>query len=126
MKGGPWPPFLTLGYRAMSDSKTAKIAELNDLLRTTFLTGVVRLTSGIVGLTDAAQEEVFTAVRNFTAFTPDNDPYGEHDCAVLHASGDRIIFKIDYYDPTFTFHSEDPADPKRTRRVLTIMLAAEY
>jgi hypothetical protein len=45
---------------------------------------------------------------------------------VLEVEGERIIFKIDYYDCTMSRHSPDAADPERTERVLTIMLASEY
>jgi hypothetical protein len=40
--------------------------------------------------------------------------------------GNRIFFKIDYYDETLTVHSPDPSDPKVTKRVITIMQAEEY
>jgi len=40
--------------------------------------------------------------------------------------GHRILLKIDYYDPTLSWLSEDPADPAKTRRVLTVMLSHEY
>ena len=38
----------------------------------------------------------------------------------------RVFFKIDYFDPTMTSASADPADPTATVRVVTIMLADEY
>ena len=37
-----------------------------------------------------------------------------------------LYWKIDYYDLAVEFGSEDAADPKRTLRVLTIMLREEY
>jgi hypothetical protein len=65
-------------------------------------------------------------VRRFSEFGPDNDPHGEHDFGVFEHDGHRFFFKIDYYDPDLRFGSEDPTDPEKTTRVLTIMLAEEY
>jgi Protein of unknown function (DUF3768) len=38
----------------------------------------------------------------------------------------KIFWKIDYFAPDMESGSADPADPKQTVRVLTIMLASEY
>jgi hypothetical protein len=62
----------------------------------------------------------------FNNFTPDNDPYKEHDFGRFEAGGRTFIWKIDYYDKSMTLGAEDPADPERTTRVLTIMLAEDY
>ncbi|MEO4045364.1 DUF3768 domain-containing protein [Hoeflea sp. CAU 1731] len=103
------------------------IAGLNDLFRQTFLTGKVVMTAGIAALPDHVREEIITKVRAFDDFSEDNDPYGEHDFGALDQPGaGKVFWKIDYYDPTLTKGSEDPADPKQTRRVLTILLAEEY
>lgn len=103
------------------------IAGLNDLFRETFLTGRVLLTDGIRSLPDDVRQAIITKVRTFDAFTPDNDPYGEHDFGAFDQPGaGKIFWKIDYYDVDFRCHSPDPVDPKVTRRVLTIMLAEEY
>lgn len=103
------------------------IAGLNDLLRITFLTGKVVLTEGIRSLPTELQSEVLTRVRSHNDFSPDNDPHGEHDFGAFDIDGaGKVFWKIDYYDPGLTMGSEDPADPSRTTRVLTIMLAEEY
>ncbi len=100
---------------------------LNDLLRTTFLTGRVVMTEGVRALPTAARDEIVTKVRTFDGFDAGNDPYGEHDFGAFDQDGvGKVFWKIDYYDPTLIMGSEDPADPKRTARVLTIMLAEEY
>ena len=103
-----------------------RIAFLNDMLRTTGVGGRVMVTPGITALDDAERERVVAAVRTFTAFNADNDPYGEHDCAVIMIGTSCVMWKIDAYDVTWQFGSPDPADPRVTRRVLTIMLASEY
>lgn len=111
----------------MSTTRTATIARLNDELRRTFTTGDVMLTTGICALPPAQLRAVLARVRHHDDFTPDDDPHGERDFGAVDLEGlGRIFWKIDYYDPTLTFGSEDPADPARTRRVLTIMLAEEY
>ena len=104
-----------------------RIADLNDLLRTTFLTGKVVMTEGIADLDEAQRSQVVEAVQTFRHFTPDNDPHGEHDFGSFDVNGvGRVFWKIDYYDLAYSYHSEDAADPTKTRRVLTIMLASEY
>ena len=72
------------------------------------------------------QELILAKVRNFSQFTPDNDPYGEHDFGAFDHGGERIFWKIDYYDIELEHGSPDPADPEVTTRVLTILLADEW
>ena len=66
------------------------------------------------------------ACRPPADFTEDNDPHKEHDFGAFEHEEQRFFWKIDYYDRDMIFGSEDPADPKATTRVLTIMLAEEY
>ena len=108
-----------------TDSYAEKVARLNDKLRTTFKGGSVCMTAGINALPEPLRLRVFERVRKFEAFSPDNDPYGEHDCGVIEVDDTTVIWKIDYYDLTFTVHSDDPTDNSVTGRLLTIMLAEE-
>ena len=102
------------------------IQKLNDRLRKTGAGGQVLITDGILQLGLGISQKVLEQVAGFDQFTPDNDPWGEHDCASLEVEGQKVIWKIDYYDKRMEFLSPDPADPKVTCRVLTIMLASEY
>jgi Protein of unknown function (DUF3768) len=115
----------TRGERTM-DPRTARIRALNDRLRTAGLGGDVVLSGGVAALPGPVLVAVMAAVQAFDRFSPDNDPFGEHDCAALEVDGRRVLFKIDYHDAGLRGGSPDPADPGATRRVLTIMLAEEY
>ncbi len=100
--------------------------QLNDDLRVNRNGGSIVITAGIAGLGPSLVNRIMAAVSAFTAFNEDNNPYGEHDCAVMTVDKIKIIWKIDYYDCRRRSHSPDPMDPSVTSRVLTIMRADEY
>jgi hypothetical protein len=103
-----------------------RIRDLNDAFRRSFAGGKVMTTAGIAALSDAARAKVFDEVRKFDAFTAENDPHDEHDFGTFEVDDRKFFWKVDYYDAAMEFGSEDPADPTKTTRVLTIMLASEY
>lgn len=108
------------------DTRRAAIARLNDRFRSTGIGGQIFLTAGVAGLPEGELNEIVGAVRCFDDFTPDNDPYGEHDFASLVVAGLRIIWKIDYYPPDGSSRDADPQNYATCKRVMTIMLAEEY
>jgi hypothetical protein len=103
-----------------------KIRALNDAFRRTMIGGRVMMTAGVDALSNVNKALLLEKVREFDAFTDDNDPHGEHDFGAIDFLGQKFFFKLDYYDATLTSGSEDPADPAKTARVMTIMLAEEY
>lgn len=111
----------------MSNNTTNKIANLNDLCRKAMgVAGKLVQTSGISALPEADQSAIREKVETFDAFDADNNPHGERDFGAFDHARQRIFWKIDYYDRTLTWGSEDPSDASQTVRVLTIMLASEY
>ena len=103
------------------------IAELNDRLRKRGEgAGRIFLTRGVRALEEETIAEVMIAVQEFSEFTPENDPHNEHDFGAVSVGDRKFYWKIDYYDPSLTYGSEDPADESKTCRVLTIMLQKEY
>lgn len=110
----------------MTTSRSTTIRILNDAFRKTWLTGRVLITPGIGSLSIETQSRIVAAVQTFDAFTPDNDPHGEHDFGAVTVEDHKVFWKIDYYAMDMLHGSEDPADPEVTKRVLTIMLAEEY
>jgi hypothetical protein len=111
----------------MEEDKKAKVRELNDRLRSTFVGGKVLMTRGIADEAEAVINRVMKAVQSFDEFSEDNDPHEEHDFGAIDDDKlGKIFWKIDYYDSDMRMLSPDPSDPKVTNRVLTVMLASEY
>src|SRR6266852_761570 len=111
------------GHHLMS---AEKIRELNDRFRSTMTGGRVMLTAGVDALPSDVKAMVIRRVATFSEFTPDNDPHKEHDFASFMLAGRKFFLKIDAFDKTMEFGSEDPSDASKTTRVLTIMFAEEY
>jgi hypothetical protein len=105
---------------------TNKIAVLNDKFRTTFQGGQVVMTAAANALPADVRARVMLAVQAFNEFDADNDPHREHDFGSFEIDGEKFFFKIDYYSPDMQSGSEDPSEPEKTKRVLTIMLASDY
>ena len=99
---------------------TTKLAQLNDTFRRSGL-GVM-LTSGVQAIEDL--NGLMQAVRSFDAFSENNDPHGEHDFGTISWMGQKVFWKIDYYDEALEYW-EDPLS-STCHRVLTVMLAEEY
>ena len=101
-------------------TRVKRIARLNDEYRKT-RQGFM-LTRGVLALPDIA--EVIDTVRDFNKFSEDNDPYEEHDFGSFTCFGEKLFWKIDYYDEALDLW----ADPLSVEccRVLTVMLAEEY
>jgi Protein of unknown function (DUF3768) len=107
-------------------SDTDRIRMLNDQLRQHLLGGGAVITPGVAALGPDAVKRLVRTIAIFDDFCTANDPHGEHDFGAFDFDGTPVMFKIDYYDRTMSFHSPDPADPSLTERVITIMLAEEY
>src|SRR4051794_4172618 len=105
---------------------TEKIRYLNDAFRTTLTGGKVLLTAGVNALPSDVKAMVIRRVATFSDFNEENDPRREHDFGNFTLAGRKFFFKVDYYDSNIEFGSEDPGDPSKTTRVLTIMLVEEY
>ena len=108
----------------MTGTNTQRIRELNDQARQTLTGCRVLVAPGVMSVN--ATDMILTMVRRYTAFTPDNDPYGEHDFGSFRYADETIFWKFDYYNLDYTMHSPDAADPAVTARVLTILLGSEY
>lgn len=127
----------------INQEQIEQIAALNDMARLAMgVTSRVVMTQGIAALDEVTRSQVFEQIERFNDFTRGNDPHGEHDAGFLYrdVSGQwhsrwtdedtcaalSVMWKIDYYDRALEFGSDEPWNPEKTTRVLTIMLASEY
>ncbi len=102
-------------------TRNEMIAKLNDRFRG--MAFDVTITQGVLyGVSDVIA--LLKVIEVFDSFSPDNDPYGEHDFGSLGWHGQKIFWKIDYYDQGLCY-GLDPLDPK-CRRIMTVMLVSEY
>lgn len=104
----------------METEQISKIAELNDEFRRKGF--AVTVTTGIQALDDLSG--LLETVREYTEFTEDNDPHGEHDFGTIVWGKHKVFWKIDYYNETLDGWC-DPVSPE-CNRILTVMLAREY
>ena len=109
---------------ALTESKRIKV--LNDNFRSTFVGGRVLITAGVAELPVDTKARLLLAIQSFANFNNENDPYGEHDFGSIELEGEKYFWKIDTCDRECRYGSEDPSDPSKTMRVLTIMRADEY
>ena len=105
--------------------RAATIGRLNDQLRLAPGPGWM-MTSGLQAQGVAFVAQAIAAVGTFKNFPESDDPYGERDFGAFELAGERLFWKIDYYDRALENASPDPADEAVTRRILTLMLAEEY
>ena len=105
---------------------TDTIRSLNDAFRKTLVGGRVFLTRGVEALPAENRARLIAGMMAFDDFHHGNDPWGEHDFGAVDLDGTRYFWKIDYYDPSGEAGSEDPTNPAKTLRVLTLMRADEY
>lgn len=113
------------------------VAQLNDQLRTSLSSANSSNAVCTIGVLDfigdvsvfrgfKRRAELLREIASVKDFTPDNDPYGEHDFGSVEYDGQTFLWKIDYYDKDLEGLSPNPEDPDQTVRVMTIMLASEY
>lgn len=106
--------------------RTEAIALLNDNLRRTGTGGTIMITRGVAVLPGFDRHQLAEALAAYEAFDADNDPHGERDFGTVTLWGAKLLWKIDYYDAELKFGSEDASNPEVTKRVLTVMAAAEW
>lgn len=95
------------------------IAERNDTFRRSIPRilppNCLLLTQGINALDTETVIAILAKVKDFDLFTPDNDPYAEHDFGSFMHDEKKIFWKID-----------DCRGNDGYGLVLTVMLAEEY
>ncbi len=115
------------------EAQAAQVAKANDAFRVAILSGghPVYLgravcTQGVAaeGLDFVVRAQI--AVAAFSEFTEHNDPYGDHTFGAVTVADKTVWFKIDLYDESYSFGTDDALDDARTRRVLTLLFPSEY
>lgn len=116
-------------------SKAEQIARLNDQLRIspasdlghwTFAGDLAHVIRDATPMDNTVRVLSILLALAEATFTEDNDPHGERDFGTFDLDGQRTMWKINYYNRDMSAGSEDPSDPAKTTRLLTIFYARDY
>ncbi|MCR5869373.1 MULTISPECIES: DUF3768 domain-containing protein [unclassified Sphingomonas] len=78
-------------------AKSETIRQLNDRFRMSGpKAGYWLISVGVQSLGEAAVVLAIQRTAQFDAFTPNNDPHGEHDFGSFTLAGHKLYWKIDY------------------------------
>lgn len=106
--------------------KKTTIAKLNDRFRNGDKSlGEYRMSRQVLALPRKKQKELFQEIQDFSDFTSENNPKGEHDMGKVTMDGVEYIWKIDYLDISMIMLSDAPEDINKTTRVLLVIRADE-
>ena len=106
--------------------RTRKLRRLNDYLRQTRKGGKYVLSGELGDLDENIQFSIFVRIAYYSHLNGENDAQNEHNSGWVNlGDGEKIIWKIDYFDLNMKNASPDPSDSNVTRRVLTAMLSIE-
>ena len=98
-----------------------RVIQLNDELRRTFRGGRVQMTPAVYNLDPQLRGRALWAMARYNRFADDS----EHDWGVLIFAGYSFEWHIEYRAANGTGLSPDPADPKKTFRVLSLYVAED-
>ncbi|MEM1170708.1 MAG: DUF3768 domain-containing protein [Cyanobacteria bacterium P01_H01_bin.35] len=102
------------------------IAKLNDRFRNGDKSlGEYRMSRQVLALPRKKQKELFKEIQDFSNFTPENDPKGQHEMGEVVLDGVEYVWKIDYLDTSMIMLSDVPEDINKTTRVLLVIRADE-
>lgn len=122
-----------MATQASDAARTLTIAELNDRVRLGLDRNArIMITSNCLatlsGTAGSPIDRVVVQAELMASFRhcqfSDDSP--ERDFGVIEFRGRTVWMKIDYYDLTLDFGSQDPADASVTTRVMTILLPEDY
>lgn len=106
--------------------KKTTIAKLNDRFRNGDKSlGEYKMSRQVLALPRKKQKQLFQEIQEFSDFTPENDPRGEHDLGQVTMDDVDYIWKIDYLDTSMIMLSDEPEDINKTTRILLVIRADE-
>jgi len=110
----------------MLAEQTLRIRMLNDHLRRTGTGGRVLITASLQAMGPVAVADILREIASYNGFSPDGEPQCKRDFGAVTYQGQKVFFKIEYYAADKSGRLQNIADPKLTKRVMTVFTSADY